>query len=61
MPGVVFVTWAKLDFDSDPLIFDHAPFLAKSSQNRTKSNRIFPEKLEQDSTLILRYSDSPMA
>ena len=61
MPGVVLVTWARLDFDSDLLNLEHGPFLAKSGQNRTKSNRIFPKKLAQDRALILQYSDSPMA
>ena len=36
-------------------------FLAKNSQNRAKSNRIFPEKSRRDRTLILQYLDSPMA
>ena len=32
-------------------------FLAKNSQNKTKSNRIFPKKLGADRALILRYLD----
>ena len=36
-------------------------FLSKNSQNKTKSNHIFPEKLAQDMALIMRYSDSTMA
>ena len=59
MPGVVSVTWARLDFDSDPLTFDHAPFFSKKQQKQDK-NGIFLEKLGQDRTLILRYLDSPM-
>ena len=31
MPGVVLVTWARLDFDSNPLTFDHAPFFSKKT------------------------------
>ena len=49
------------NFDSGPLICDHAPFLVKSYQTRGKSNRIFPGKLREDRALILQYLDNPLA
>ena len=48
------------NFDSGPLICDHAPFLVKNYQTRAKSNRIFPGKLREDRALILQYLHNPL-
>ena len=60
-PGKIVGKIVFVKFWFQPFNMWPRPFLSKNSQNKTKSNYIFPEKLGQDMVLILRYSDSPMA
>ena len=48
-------------FDSDPLTFDHTCIFTKKRSKSAKSNPIFHWKGTQDTALILRFLDSPMA
>ena len=50
-----------LDFDSDPLTFDHALIFTKKRWKSAKSNPIFHWKGTKDRVLILTYLDSMMA
>ena len=53
--------YSMSNFDSDPLTFDHAPFLPKNKQNGAKRNLIFYLKGRRDTALILQFLGSPMA
>ena len=53
--------WTMLNFDSDPLAFDHALIFTKKRSKSAKSNPVFYLKGTRVRSLILTYLDSLMA
>ena len=60
-PGLLSAAQAMLDFDSEPLTFEHTLLLPKKCAKTSKSNPIFHFKERRDRVLTLTYLDSPMA
>ena len=60
-PRLLTAAQAMLDFDSEPLTFEHTLLLPKKCAKTAKSNPIFHFKERRDRVLTLTYLDSPMA